>query len=100
MQQLLGTENFYLHPSSNGGDERLCSTAPQMQNILEDDEDRATFWKAGISGSAFLKGGDIRDFWLHQCGLPIGLSGELAELAQTVNNMGKGKSRGNAFFGL
>jgi hypothetical protein len=69
----------------------------QIQNILEDKKDRATFWKAGISGRAFLRDGDVRDFWLHQCGLPIGLSGDLAKLAQTIKNMGKEKSRGNAF---
>jgi len=59
-------------------------------------EDRATFSKAGISGWAFLRHGDDRGFWLHQCGLPIVPSGDLAELAQTIKNMGKEKSRGNA----
>jgi hypothetical protein len=67
-----------------------------IQKILEDEKDRTTFWNAGISGRAFLRDGDVRYFWLHQCGLPIGLSGDLAELAQTIKDIGKEKSRGNA----
>jgi hypothetical protein len=74
----------------------LFDFAP-IQKILWNDKNRATFQNAEISGRAFLRDGDVRDFWLHQCGLPIGLSGDLAELAQTLKNMGKEKSRGNAF---
>jgi uncharacterized protein (DUF3820 family) len=68
-----------------------------VSHILKEDEDRAIFCKAGISGRAFLRDGDVRDFWLHQCGLPLGPSGDLAELSQTIKNVGKQKSRGNAF---
>jgi hypothetical protein len=68
----------------------------ESRNILND-KNRATFSNADISGRGFLRDGDVRDFWLHQCCLPIGPSGELAELAQTIKNMGNEKSRGNAF---
>ena len=68
-----------------------------IQNILEDDEDRETFNKAKISGSIFLERGNDEDFWFRRCQLPIGPSAALAGLAQTIKNMGKEKSPGNAF---
>jgi hypothetical protein len=66
-----------------------------LRNILND-KNRATFQNAEISGSIFLERGNIEDFWFRRCGLPIGLCGDLAELAQTIKTMGKEKSRGNA----
>jgi len=69
-----------------------------IENILDDAEDRVTFSKAEISGRAFLRCGDDRGFWLHQCGLPIGPNGDLAELSKTIKNMGKEKSRSNAIY--
>jgi len=68
-----------------------------IQKILWNDKNRATFQKAEISGNEFLNDGDVRDSWLHLCSLPLGPSGEIARLAQTIKNMGKKESRGKAF---
>jgi len=76
--------------------EQLFGFAP-IPKILLDEKNRARFQNAEISGSSFLRDGDVRDFWLHQFGLPFGLGCDLAELAQTIKNMGMEKSRGNAF---
>jgi len=76
--------------------EQLFGFAP-IPKILWNEKNRTTFWNAEISGRAFLRDGDVRVFWLHQCGLPIGISGDLADLAQRIKNTGKEKSRGNAF---
>jgi hypothetical protein len=68
-----------------------------IQDILRDDTDRTTFRNARISGKAFLMRGDDLHFWTDVCHLPAGPSVELAGLAQTIKNMGKEESRGNAF---
>jgi hypothetical protein len=68
----------------------------EIQNILQDDTDQTTFRNARISGKAFLLCGDDRHFWTGDCHLPAGPSVELADLVQTIKNMGKDKSRGNA----
>ena len=67
------------------GQKALFDYSP-IQNILEDDEDRETFNKAKISGKAFLERGHIEDFWRRDCGLPIGVSIELARLAQRTKD--------------
>jgi hypothetical protein len=69
------------------------------RNILND-KNRATFQHTEISGRIFLERGKIEDFWFRRCCLPIGPSVGLAGVAQTINNMGKEISRGNAFFGF
>jgi len=69
----------------------------QIQKVLRNEKNRATFQQAEISGETFLERGNDEDFWLRRCGLPIGPSAGLAGLAQTIKNIGKEKSRGNAF---
>ena len=68
-----------------------------IKDILEDPEDVTIFTHAKISGRAFLRDGDVRHYWSQECQLPLGPSGDLAELAQRIKNMGKEKSQGNAF---
>ena len=69
----------------------------QLRDILRNDENRKTFEKAQISGRAFLLRGDDECYWMDRCHLPPGPSAMLADLAQRIKNMGKEKSRGNAF---
>jgi len=66
----------------------LFNFAP-IQKSLWNDKNQVTFWNAEISSRVFLRDGDIRDFWLHQCGLPIGVSSDLAQLSQMIKDMGK-----------
>jgi len=68
-----------------------------IKKILWNEKNRATFWNAEISGNAFLLRGDDVHFWMDVCQLPAGPSVELADLAQTIKNMGKDESRGNVF---
>ena len=68
-----------------------------IKDILEDPEDVTIFTHAKISGRAFLRDGDVRHYWSQECQLPLGPSGDLAELVQRIKNMGKEKSQGNAF---
>jgi len=68
-----------------------------IKDILEDPEDVATFTHAFIDGQVFLLRGDDEFYWMDRCHLPPGPSSKLADLAQTIKNMGKEKSRGNAF---
>jgi hypothetical protein len=66
------------------------------RNVLRRPEYQKTFRNADLSGKAFLmRGGDLH-LWMDVCHLPAGPSVELADLAQTIKNMGKDKSRGNA----
>ena len=69
----------------------------QLRDILRNDENWKTFEKAQIDGRVFLKRGDDECYWMDRCHLPPGPSSNLADLAQTIKNMGKEKSRGNAF---
>ena len=67
-----------------------------IKDILEDPEDVTIFTHAKIDGRVFLLRDDLR-FWNDTCHLPPGPSAKLADLAQRIKNMGKERSRGNAF---
>ena len=67
-----------------------------IKDILEDPEDVTIFTHAKIDGEVFLLRDDLR-FWNDTCHLPPGPSAKLADLAQRIKNMGKERSRGNAF---
>jgi hypothetical protein len=67
------------------------------RNVLRKPEYRTIFRNAEIHGKAFLRDGDDLYFWSGACHLPAGPSGDLAELVQTIKNMGKEESRGNVF---
>jgi hypothetical protein len=68
-----------------------------IQDILQNDKNRATFWNAEISGKTFLRRGDDLYFWTGACHLPAGPSDKLAGLVQRIKDMGKEESRGNPF---
>jgi len=92
--QLLQTENFnFIRRQAGGGGGFFGAT----QEILQNGENRTTFRDALIDGSAFLMDGDVRHCWLRECRLPLGPSGNLLRLVQSIKNMGKEESRGNAF---
>jgi hypothetical protein len=65
--------------------DRLLKFIQQKRpHILEDDDDLENFKKAKISGKFFLTLAGKTEFFEEKCHLPVGISGELAEVVKEI----------------
>jgi len=66
---------------------------PNTENFTEGEES-VDILECRDERQGFLRDGNVRHFWMRRIGLPNGVSGDLAELAQKIKNVGKERARG------